>query len=156
MSAIRPATIGDLAAMARLHAECFTERWDEKSLSELIVAPGSFALIGGRDGGAEGFILIRVVADEAEILSIGVTHDARRHGLASDLLQAAGTEAAQLGAGQMFLEVVTDNEPAKSLYENRGFRPVGLRKAYYQGNDALILKAALPLGFRMGKAEKTL
>ena len=52
----------------------------------------------------------------------------------------------------MFLEVVTDNEAAKALYYRCGFRAVGTRKAYYQGKDAAVMRADLPLAY----AQKTL
>ncbi|HEY5338988.1 MAG TPA: GNAT family N-acetyltransferase, partial [Rhizomicrobium sp.] len=130
--------------------ECFPEAWDEAALAGLIAAPGSFALVAQ---GAVGFVLVRVALDEAEILSICVSPVARRQGLASSLLQAAGIRATQMGARQMFLEVVTDNVAAKSLYQTHGFHPVGQRKAYYQGIDALVLKADLPL---VGNPAKTL
>jgi [ribosomal protein S18]-alanine N-acetyltransferase len=147
---VRTANIGDLPALARLHAQCFAEAWSEESLAGLIFAARSFALIADP---AAGFILIRVAADEAEILSIGVIPNARRHGLGSALLDTAAVKARDMGAQHMFLEVVTDNLAAKNLYESHGFQPVGMRKAYYRGSDAMVLKAGLPL---VGKSRKTL
>jgi ribosomal-protein-alanine N-acetyltransferase len=150
--AIRAATSADLPVLARLHAQSFAEVWDEKALAELLASPGTVALIADLDG----FILIRIVADEAEILTICVAIDAQRRGVGAALLQAAALKAAEAGAAAMFLEVVVDNEPAKALYGRYGFRAVGTRKAYYQGKDALVLKATLPLALAMGKAGKTL
>jgi [ribosomal protein S18]-alanine N-acetyltransferase len=36
----------------------------------------------------------------------------------------------------VFLEVRTDNEPARTLYESEGFTVVGLRKHYYRPSGA--------------------
>ena len=44
-----------------------------------------------------------------------------------------------------FLEVAKDNEAAQKLYSGLGFKPVGLRKAYFDGKDAQVMKATLPL-----------
>jgi [ribosomal protein S18]-alanine N-acetyltransferase len=36
----------------------------------------------------------------------------------------------------VFLEVRTDNEPARALYESEGFTVVGLRPRYYRPSGA--------------------
>ena len=148
-ASIRRATAGDIATLAGLHALCFSQSWDETSLAGLLAAQGNFTLM---DGDASGFVMVRVAADEAEILTICVAPKRRRHGIGKALLGAAGAAAFAAGASAMFLEVITDNFPAKSLYESHGFRAVGMRKAYYEGSDALVLKAELPL---VGKSAKT-
>ncbi|HBV12265.1 MAG TPA: ribosomal-protein-alanine acetyltransferase, partial [Brevundimonas sp.] len=53
----------DPAALAAIHAEAFEAPWDQAALAELLVSPGVFAVAQ-----EDGFILIRVVVDEAEIL----------------------------------------------------------------------------------------
>ena len=52
----------DSDALAAIHAEAFDAPWDAASLSALLASPGVFAVEE-----ADGFILIRVVADEAEL-----------------------------------------------------------------------------------------
>ena len=151
MSAVRPATPDDLPRLARLHAECFDDGWDTDSLANLLSAAGSISLATD-----SGFIIVRVAADEAEILTICVSPSARRHGTGLALLKAAAAKASQVGAAAMFLEVATGNVAAQSLYTSCGFRPVGRRPAYYKGQDALVLRAELPLAFRMGNPEETL
>jgi ribosomal-protein-alanine N-acetyltransferase len=46
-----------------------------------------------------------------------------------------------MGAGAISLEVRVSNWGAQRLYGRYGFRPVGIRKNYYQeiGEDALIM-----------------
>ena len=70
---------------------------------------------------------------------------ARGRGLGRALLRAAARHAQTLGAANLFLEVGVDNPAALALYAGQGFVRVGQRKAYYDGRDALILKAQLPL-----------
>jgi ribosomal-protein-alanine N-acetyltransferase len=153
VTAIRGITAADLPVLAALHARSFPEAWDQKSLADLIAAPGTVGLIAEPD---QGFILIRTVADEAEILTICVAERVRRSGVGGALLRAAAGRAAEAGAGTMFLEVVADNEPAKALYNRHGFAAVGVRYAYYRGRDALIMRAGLPLTLAVGNAGKTL
>ena len=87
-------------------------------------------------------VLLRVAADEAEILTIGVA--ARRQGIARALMAAALERARAQGARTMFLEVAADNGAARGLYEMLGFAPAGLRQGYYAGGaDALLLRLEL-------------
>lgn len=100
--------------------------------------PGAFAFHH-----PDGFVLARVTAGEAEILTLAVAPDARGKGLGRALLTAAIGEAKKMGAHVMFLEVGSDNPAALALYAGLGFTKVGLRKGYYQGRDAALLR--LPL-----------
>ncbi len=91
-----------------------------------------------------GFILARVAADEAEILTIAVSPELRGQGLGGALLEAAMAEAARRGAAAMFLEVSADNHGAQRLYERHGFGQVGLRQRYYaDGSDARVMQRDL-------------
>lgn len=134
------ATEADIPALAALHTSAFAKGWTEESLRQLLTSPGVFGFLT-----ENGFILARVAAGEAEILTIAVCPAARRAGLGRKLVLAAAEQAARDGAGTMFLEVVTGNLPARRLYESLGFAEVGVRKAYFDGQDALVLKADLPL-----------
>ena len=151
---IRMASIGDLAALADVHARAFAQGWDEVSLKSLMSGPGASAH-AAEDHEICGFILTRMAADEAEVITIAVGPDHRRRGLASRLLEQAMAHMVRLGAARMFLEVAAQNLPARKLYEKYGFREVGRRKAYYDdGDEALVLTADLPLV--VGNPGKTL
>ena len=64
------------------------------------------------DGIREGFLILRMAADEAEILNFGVVPWARRKGLGRELLEAALILARELGIRSIFLEVAVDNAAA--------------------------------------------
>jgi ribosomal-protein-alanine N-acetyltransferase len=119
---IRAVTMPDIAALARLHAACFAQGWSEKALRELLESPGIIALVA-----SSGFILARAAADEAEILTLAVSPEARRQGLATALVAQAAETAALRGARTMFLEVAVANQPALALYGRLGFREAGRR-----------------------------
>jgi ribosomal-protein-alanine N-acetyltransferase len=96
---------------------------------------------------AEGFVLVRAVAGEAEILTFCVAKDARRCGLGTTLLDAACDAARKHGAAELFLEVGEDNAAARSLYQKNGFGVVGRRAAYYrhgpEAADAIVMRRLL-------------
>ncbi len=127
------------AAMAAIHQTAFPdEPWDEASFLVLLGQPGVFGFIDERGG----FVLLRVAADEAEILTIGVT--ARRQGIATRLMGDAIGKAAEAGAAVMHLEVAAGNAPARGLYESLGFTQTGRRAKYYaNGDDAVLLSRRL-------------
>jgi ribosomal-protein-alanine N-acetyltransferase len=130
----------DVEALAVLHKGSFAQAWSTRAIADLLATPGCFAIHA-----QEGFILVRAAGGEAEILTLAVAPQARGHGLGRALLQAAARRAMDLGAVHLFLEVGTDNPAALALYAGQGFARVGQRKGYYEGGDALILKAQLPL-----------
>ena len=67
-----------------LHGACFERDWNEKAITEILNMSGMIGLLVGiEEGTPQGFILMRVAADEAEIISIGVIPAARKKGLAS-------------------------------------------------------------------------
>lgn len=147
---IRTAESHDPTLLARLHAMAFDAPWDTDAMASLIAQRGVVAVVGGDHDGPQGVILVRATAGEAEILTLGVASGARRRGLARALVCAGGRKVQDLGADQMFLEVGVDNAPACALYAGLGFAQVGRRPGYYAhagraAEDALILRAALPL-----------
>ncbi|MBA2587082.1 MAG: GNAT family N-acetyltransferase [Alphaproteobacteria bacterium] len=125
--------------LAVLHAACFPQPWDAAALSALLVTPGTFAFAHD-----DGFVLARAADGEAEILTLAVAPQARGKGLGRALLQAAIKKARSIGVQTMFLEVGIDNPAAMALYAGLGFTKVGMRKGYYSGTDALVLRLSLP------------
>ena len=135
----------DLAKLAAIHAESFDAPWSAQALAELLSTPGTFAFY--LEG---GFIVVRIGADEAEILTLAVSRAKRRRGIGANLVRSAAVHAAQHGAQRLFLEVASANKAAQGLYCGLGFHEVGRRRDYYalgagKFDDALILRGNLPL-----------
>jgi ribosomal-protein-alanine N-acetyltransferase len=125
---------------AALHAKTFPhEPWDEASFATLLGQPGMHGFLDERGG----FLLLRIVLDEAEIITIGATTP--RQGIATALM-AQGIAAARIaGVTKIHLEVAEDNAAARALYAKLGFTQTGRRKSYY-ANGANALTLALDLG----------
>jgi ribosomal-protein-alanine N-acetyltransferase len=130
--------------LAQLHASSFDAPWSEESLANLLASPGVLALLAQDDGKPLGFILCRLAACEAEILTFAVPPALRRQGTGLALMQQAILELAQAGAERLFLEVGESNEAAISLYKKNGLSEVARRRNYYgPGQDALLLSRPL-------------
>ena len=145
---IRLAVPRDAALLATLHAQCFDQAWDEAAFAAFLDDKVTFALVSAEGREAQAFILVRALAGESEILSLGTHPGTRRRGLARALLHAARAEAHRRGAGRMFLEVAGDNTAALALYREAGFAGIGRRNAYYArpmgtAADAVVLSIAL-------------
>jgi ribosomal-protein-alanine N-acetyltransferase len=136
----------DAAAIAHLHAASFHRGWSDTEIERMLLDRHVLAhrAISGRS--FAGFILSRMVTDEAEILSVAVAARWRGRGLARRLLDLHLRRLAGLGTRAVFLEVEEGNQPALRLYRRAGFRQVGRREGYYQesrGAAALILRRDL-------------
>ena len=138
--AISEAGLRDASSFARLHAASFRRGWSDGEFGQLLNERNVLAHRATRGRALDGFILSRIAAGEAEILSVAVASARRGQGLARTLLNLHLRRLAGLGARAVFLEVDEDNTPARRLYARAGFREVGRRAGYYQhaGNKAAI------------------
>jgi ribosomal-protein-alanine N-acetyltransferase len=142
---IRPIGVERSAECATIHAASFAHPWQEADFEQLFVASGTFAdgAIGDRDERLAGFVLSRIAADEAEILTIAVAPEWRARGIATQLLAPHLSGLAANRVNRLFLEVEAENTAALALYANFGFKQVGERKAYYRTADASFKGALL-------------
>jgi [ribosomal protein S18]-alanine N-acetyltransferase len=142
---IRTVESFDLPKLAEVHAASFAEAWDVGSLARLFATPGTQGLLVDRPDSGEvlGFVILRSIAGEAEILTIAVRPGARRQGFARRLLRAAIACATESGALRLLLEVAADNSPALALYLGAGFAEVALRTNYYRRKGGAITALVL-------------
>ena len=137
-------------ACAALHAEGFAHPWSEEEVARLIVDRStiSVAALDPVSAIVRGFAIVRLAADEAEILTIAVAAPWRKRGIGRAILSDAFRQAADAGARAMFLEVGEDNAAALALYRQLGFVKVGERPGYYRRADgsralALVMRREL-------------
>ena len=136
--------------LARLHAPLFGSAWDAASLMQRLSHPGCTAFVArvGQPPQTVGFIVGQLAADEAEILTLGVSKEWQRRGIGRRLVEALGRAAGKAEARRLYLEVAAGNAAALALYKRLGFEECGRRKGYYvrQGaaaEDAVNLSLAL-------------
>jgi ribosomal-protein-alanine N-acetyltransferase len=144
--ALSEASVRDASAIARLHGASFHRGWSDGEIEQMLSDRRVLAHRATAGRTLCGFILSRIVIDEAEILSVAVAPSYRRKGLARRLLDLHLRRLAGVGARTVFLEVDEGNAPALRLYRRAGFREIGRRPGYYQHNDgaaALILRRDL-------------
>jgi len=143
------ATAAECEAMAEAHAQAFHDKaWRDDEFEDLLDGAGIYGFLAADAATPLGVILCRMAGGEVEVLTVGVTPEARRRGVGLALMLAALDVAREAGVAAAFLEVAIDNDPAIALYEGLGFAKTGLRKSYYdrrpQGYvDALVMRLDL-------------
>lgn len=120
--------------IANLHKLCFPNKpWSASDFADLKKS-GCEIIVS-----QNGFAVWRNVADESEIITIGVAPDARRNGIASAMLAIIEKNIKNQGVKKIFLEVASTNIAGQKLYENNGYKTVGIRPKYYDGVDAILM-----------------
>jgi [ribosomal protein S18]-alanine N-acetyltransferase len=134
----RPADMNDARNVAEIHAASFDRPWGLMEFERLMMEDNILAHVavgGGRSDPAEAFVLSRLAADEAEILSIAVNPKRRGQGLSAKLLGVHSDMLVLNRVRTLFLEVEDGNAPALALYARQGFTEVSRREAYYRKSD---------------------
>lgn len=126
------------AALARLHSAAFVmpRPWSATEIAELLASPLCF-LIEAPDG----FLIGRVVAGEAELLTVAVRPLAQGRGIGGRLVQSFVDEARLRGADTAFLEVAETNAAARLVYARSRFYQTGRRRGYYHAADGTAVDA---------------
>jgi len=130
-SAVSPAGTRDADQLAALHAASFRRGWSAEEFERLLIEPNVVADRAISNARLAGFVISRLAADQAEILSIAVAVARRGRGLARKLLDVHLRRLAAYGINSVFLDVDERNAPACRLYAGLGFREVGRRESYY-------------------------
>jgi len=144
------ASVDHAETLASLHAPLFDTPWDAASFQQLLSHPGATSFLArvGQPPEIAGFIVGRLAADEAEILTLGVSKQWQRQGIGRRLVEALARAAKKADAHRLHLEVSAANAPALVLYKRLGFEETGRRKSYYErvgapAEDAINLSLSL-------------
>jgi [ribosomal protein S18]-alanine N-acetyltransferase len=151
---IEPLPNGAAEPLALMHSACFPDDpWTSSALGRLIALTGSFGWLAWEEEEPIGFVLVRDLGSECEVLSIGVLPRWRRRGVAQSLLCAVVAEARDRRLSSIVLEVATDNDAAAALYAGLGFTKVGRRVGYYRRRDGRADAFILRRGVEASRAQ---
>ena len=143
---IREMAPADAAAIESVLASSTgASQWSAGDLLHL-AKMGTRVWVAEEAGEVVGASATRTVADEVEVLTLGVAPSWRRRGVGRGLMATAMEEAGHAGARQVFLEVRESNRGARAFYAALGFVESGRRRAYYRdpAEDALVLARPVP------------
>lgn len=145
---IRTAERRDVTDLLEIEQSQFPEPWTRGMLLDEIanVATRRYTVaVAGRS--VVGYLGVMFVMEELHVNTIGVRPGHEGRGIATSLLDDAWDDARERGIARATLEVAVTNTRAQHLYYRYGFKPVGVRKNYYERTheDALVLWADLPV-----------
>lgn len=147
MPALRAMTPADTDALTAIEVDSYPlDPWPAAAFDAAAGSPHTYvSRVAVEPAGAViGYAVVLLAADQAELHNLTVRADHRRRGLARRLLDDVLSEVSRRGAGEVFLEVQHDNEPAIALYTAYGFTVVGRRRNYYaRGVDAVLMRRVL-------------
>ena len=141
--------VADLPAVEAIERQGFITPYPANTFIEQLGLPHGRVTVADVDSaGAStvvGFCNYWLLAGELELLAIGTHAEFRRRGVAHALM-AEMAQAAQIAqVSHAFLEVRAGNQAAMALYLGYGFANVAVRRNYYRdGEDAVVMRAALP------------
>lgn len=143
---IRTAERRDVPELLVIEESQFPEPWSRAMLIDEITNTETRRYTVAVDGKRIiGYLGVMFVMDELHVNTLGTLGGEEGRGIATSLLNEAWGVARERGILRATLEVAVSNTRAQSLYFRFGFKPVGVRKNYYERTreDALILWADL-------------
>lgn len=125
---LRKARPSDLEAIVFLDHKVLKTNWHERLYLEEITNKNTHFWILELEGLIVGFLAIKVIADEGEILQFAVDPVYQGQGFGSLLIDYA---LENLNIMDLFLEVADSNEIARKFYKKYDFQLMRIRKNYY-------------------------
>lgn len=135
---IEKMTLKDLEEISSILEKEFDDFWNYNILESELKNPNSVYLICKINNEIIGFAGITIILDTAELNNIVIKKSCRGKGYSLILLENLIDEAKRKNCNKINLEVSSSNIVAINLYKKFNFEQVGLRKKYYNGNDALL------------------
>lgn len=144
---LREYTPNDFEAIWKLDQLCFAENiaYSRDEMRMYLALRSSFCVIAEADGHLAGFtIMDHRPPRPAYMVTIDVDPGMRRHGVATALLEEVETRILREGGTAIRLEVAVNNQSAIDFYKRHGFREIGRKMGYYNGQlDAVSMKKEL-------------
>ena len=143
---LRLAQRRDVGELLDLEKSQFPEPWTRGMLlDEILNTSTRRYTVAAEHKKIVGYLGVMFVMDELHVNTIATLPGYESRGIASSLMDDAWNDALARGITRATLEVATSNTRAQKFYY--GFKPVGVRKNYYERTreDALILWADLPV-----------
>ncbi|MBJ6800101.1 ribosomal protein S18-alanine N-acetyltransferase [Geomonas propionica] len=135
----------DLDSVLEIESASFPRPWTRRHFLDEMESPGSFPVVAVTgDGKVAGYLCLKQVLDEAEILDVAVGPAFRGGGIGRALVDWGVAFCRKHKLNLLCLEVRVGNHEAISLYRRLGFTEVGRRKNYYEnGDDAILMDLSI-------------
>ena len=139
---IRPMLVSDMEAIKQLEKDIFGDAWSENNIKDSIESKFDYCVVIEEGYRVLAYIIFRVNEDEAELFRIATDKQYRGLGCGHKLMNFMISNLRDMKVKKVFLEVRCQNKDAIRLYEDYGFKKLGIRKEYYNNptDDALLME----------------
>ena len=143
-----PMRADELTDVMQAEREAYPWPWSEGNIKDSIDKGQCCQTLRSPSGELLGYYIAMPGAGEVHLLNITVAPAFQRQGWARVMLDDLNDWARSLNSQWVWLEVRISNERAIGIYEQYGFRRIGVRKAYYpldglQREDAIVMNYSL-------------
>lgn len=137
---IRPMEENDIPQLESIERECFSDFWSKELLKQTFEQKLDSSFVVEADCKIVGYINIRIIDSEAELMRIAVKNEFRGKGYAKLMMERMLCLVEAKEARIIRLEVRESNKAAIELYKSFGFEIEGVRKNYYNNpsEDAVL------------------
>lgn len=141
----RPWTHMDLVEIYGIEKSVYhDDPWSMEQFKEEFAGPSRQYLVAEHEGKVVGYAGIMLAGDVTDILTLTVTPDYRRRGIAREFLKRMVDWSRNQNVVAMMLEMRVDNVEAEPLYLENGFRKISERVDYYgPGLTAVVMRKEL-------------
>lgn len=131
----------DLTQVMELERSTFRTPWRREVFEQEMDNPGRCYLVAECSDRIVGFGGLMMVDGDAHINTLATVRPAPVPAIGTRLMLALVERGLSQDAEYLSLEVRATNHRAQEFYRKFGMAPVGVRKFYYQDEDALIMWA---------------
>lgn len=139
--AVREMRISDLDQVMELELVTFRTPWRREVFENEIEAPGRHYVVAEHSDRIVGYGGLMVVDDDVHVNTLAAVRPGPVPAIGTRLMLCLVDRGLESGAAHLSLEVRSSNRQAQEFYRKFGMAPVGVRKHYYQDDDALIMWA---------------
>ncbi len=133
-------TLDDLNEISNILESEFDDFWNYNILKDELNSQNSTYLVAKLDNDIIGFAGFKAVFSSAELMNIVVRKTFRCNGIATLLMEELLKDLKNKKIATLYLEVAKNNTTAINLYKKFGFLESGVRKGYYQTDDAILME----------------
>ena len=119
----------------------FDDFWTASTFENELNSSNSYYIVAKQNNEIVGFIGMKIVLDEADIMNVVTQKKKRNLGIATQLMNELLKVAHEKNIKKLTLEVNESNLPAIHLYKKFGFKTIATREKYYKNTyDAYIMQ----------------
>ena len=139
---IRKAQFTDIDSVLEIEQESINS-WSYDQFIQELNNKFSVFFVAESNNSIIGYAVAWRVADEIQINSISVKKSFRKQGIGSKLLAEIIKNDSGKVCSRAILDVRSNNMEAINFYTDNGFTKTGIRKNYYNDDDAVLMEKIL-------------